>query len=278
MTLIASYRLNETDSVFLNDLRISEKDGDGKVVEPRTDDVVKQLHITEEGNHIGFFATGPRAYWQNAEEKVRDVLADLSPDDVLEDYGPLQSALTDAAGDGQDWPVDGEGKLDVACASAFFLNVDTGETVLFTVTVHLGKGCLPLQEPPIGEPLLLGSGASIEGLVDSVAHAAQRLTNMRCAYEPYFKPNGMNPEDFEDFFTSSYEFAKGLRQSILNYIQSKDPSLFERKGVSPFLMISILEDGGFRVIGEESEGVQVKDGVWTQTGYHIGGDLVPRQP
>lgn len=272
MTLVVSHRLNQTDSIFLNDLRISPKYGND-IRGSRTDDVVKQLHMTDEGNHIGFFATGPRAYWQEAEKEVGDVLADLTPDDVLEEFGMLQRALTDAASDGREWPIDDEGNVHTAHASAFFLDLETEETVVFTANVHLGKGCLPLEEAPIGEPVVLGSGASIEGLEDTISDAADRLTNKRQHFESYFRVNRMNPKDFEDFFSSSYEVANGLRQAILDYIQSKDPALFEGKGISPFLMISILEDGRFRVVGEGSEGFQVKNGVWTQTGYRVDGDL-----
>lgn len=271
MTLIVSHRLNQTSSIFLNDLRISPKLGED-IHGPRTDDVVKQLHVTDGGNHIGFFATGPRAYWQNAEKEVRNVLADLNPDDLLKD-DTLQRALTYAAGNVEDWSLDDEKKVDVARASAFFLDLETQETVLFNTTVHLGRGCLQPKESPIGKPIVLGSGSSVEGLEDAISDATQRLRNMRQQYEPYFQYKGLNPEDFEDFFTSSYEFAKVLRQVILDYIQAKDPSLFEKKGISPFMMISILEDGGFRVVGEQSEGMQVKNGVWTQAGYHLGGDL-----
>lgn len=270
MTLIASYRFNETDAVFLNDVRITKKKN-GDVAEDRTDDVVKQLHVTEGGNHISFFATGARKYWQEVEAKVRDLLPRLSCDNILEAEGELHKALREAAGRSEDWPIDEDGFRPIASATAFFMDVEGGEAVPFIVKAKLGAGCRAPQASPIKEPVLLG--AHIEGIKETLSHAAVRLLERSSAHESYFRQKNINPEAYADRFSSPYEFAMGLRQVILNTIESKAPSLFEEKGVSPFMMISILEDGHFHVVGEESTGFRVENGVWTQTGFRVEGDV-----
>lgn len=215
-------------SVITSDIRVSLKDR-------RADAYIKFLPYPP---HMGLFLAGSVDLWRLADAVLCTIVDEIESNNIHDPEGPFRSELNSLA------------MRSVVATSAgaigFILDPVTASHELFEVALDPGMGCRMSQILPF-TGRAIGSGGILE-----VKRVLQRIAGRSGKRDP----------------ACLFRTACGVRSSLQQALGGKGSHSFHTLGVSPFMTLSIIEHGHFRMIGEESEGEHFDFQANTMTAYH----------
>ena len=217
MTLIAGFTENQK-SFIISDLRLTKRESDNKNHYDRT---LKFIGLNKK---VGFFLSGNVNFWKDAIPKLENIISSVTYNNIADINGPFWQELSVCAG---------KYSGTISGAICFIIDKPSKKHLLLKIVIHPGQGAIltPFEEK---STVIIGSGANIPELDISLNSIYERT---------------------KEFYNGDlYCIGSTFRSEIKNRIKEFGSSTYKKLGISPVMVLSILQNDYFCICGEEEEG------------------------
>jgi hypothetical protein len=215
MTLITGFTNNQK-SFIISDLRLTKN-----VSKTQFDRTLKFIPLDK---RIGIFPSGDVDFWIATIPKLNSIISSVTYDNIADIDEPFWQELSIAAG---------EYSGNISRAICFILNSDTKKHRLLKIIVEPGKGARIIKFNN-KQTEIIGSGAYIPNLKNKL---------------------DSRYEQANEFYKGElYGIASSFRSEILNQINKLGSNAYKKLGISPIMILSILDKDYFYISGEVVEG------------------------
>lgn len=218
MTIVAAYRYNDS-AIFVNDFRVTKK---GVQIDA-------YMKFKKFNNKLGVFFAGDVFLCRRTAAMIRTISSQVTVDNILEEDGPFITRLRSffernpyGLNPENDHIMEGIG---------FVLDEDRKQNRVFSFYGVPGRG-MEKSEVIHDQCVVIGSG-------NKIPNVSTLLKDSVCVL--------MDNHNLSDS-------VQVFHDRLLEVIIKSGPSTFEKLGISPVLVKSILKQGNFKMIGEEIQG------------------------